>query len=743
MHYFRSIYEMAANSSILLIKNATDTDTKNLLQCTNFLPSYQKWSFDAQAQELYVGPTNYNRAKGISLERVLEEQNQCFSKTVVIAQGLTEQQLTPRAVELLKRIYVGDTDTFSRGLYKVILVGSDQLTLPQELVNIVLVADNPTLNKVDQIVDIINFKYQAEKAQIHYFSLLPIEVAQQPILSYARTILGRTQLQIEYDIISLFASYQFNNDSLCRINTEFLQANMSNFQLLEVTSYPTNRAIDSNIGMNALNEWINHSASLFDDSKRIKELDLDLLKGVLLTGLPGCGKSTCAQNIANIFHLPLVQLNLSKLVKMDDTQAATLLTKELKGLESYTPCVLLIDEVEQLSSKVKTLQQIITWLNTKQSLVFTVAIANDLSMLPETLLNSQCFDQAFFANLPNRDSRIKLLRKHLDATYFPITDTDLAVLADNTEGFSQADLASMVKKVKNKIWFLKLFNSELFKQKALKVIKDFKPLAQRSAQQIEQLTQQAHKLNIPDAALTSELGLAPMSQELIDDLIEHPCNKEIVGKIIDCLMYFNKESLDSNHSALFWKLLEVSPLAIMYLCKHPLSRNYFVPTKLNMHIAYEYILLKGLSYHLTYVPEYILYDIDLPENSEKRKMYQAIMDLMQKDNFLSLLGTHNFNRSSSNQFINPSQNTMIIGTDQNIGELSISSQPYSSGLSIWYNQYEEKYFKSPHDTQIQTKLIRHNKNRSELLLAQPFVSNSPLVNNCTNSYYLSEGFYLI
>lgn len=132
------------------------------------------------------------------------------------------------------------------------------------------------------------------------------------------------------------------------------------------------------------------------------------------------------------------------------------LRQALKIAETISPCVLWIDEIEKSFAGVgqtsgasdvttRLFGQFLTWMQEKDSTVFTVATANDISKLPPEFLRKGRFDELFFVNLPEDKERRKIFEIHLKKRDKWNRDIDTIKLLKETEGFNGADIEVVVK----------------------------------------------------------------------------------------------------------------------------------------------------------------------------------------------------------------------------------------------------------------------------------------------------------
>ena len=180
---------------------------------------------------------------------------------------------------------------------------------------------------------------------------------------------------------------------------------------------------------------------------------LDPPRGVLLTGVPGCGKSLVAKTLAHTWGLPLVLLDPSRLYSKYIGESEQRLSAALSTVEAMAPAVLWIDEIEKgLASSgdadggvsKRLLGTFLRWMQERSGDVFMVATANDVSALPPELLRRGRFDEIFFVDLPGTDERAEILTIHISKRGQNPGHFDLPGLVAGSEGFSGAELETVV-----------------------------------------------------------------------------------------------------------------------------------------------------------------------------------------------------------------------------------------------------------------------------------------------------------
>ena len=186
-------------------------------------------------------------------------------------------------------------------------------------------------------------------------------------------------------------------------------------------------------------------------------------KGVLVTGVPGSGKSMTAKAMATAWSLPLIRLDIGRvfggLVGASEQNMRT----ALKTAEAVAPCVLWIDEIEKgfaagasgsgdSGTSARVFGTFLTWMQDKTAAVFVMATANNISLLPPEFLRKGRFDEIFFVDLATASERTVIFRIHLTARLkagpalgdLAVTDDLLDTLVGMTEGFTGAEIEQAV-----------------------------------------------------------------------------------------------------------------------------------------------------------------------------------------------------------------------------------------------------------------------------------------------------------
>ncbi len=202
--------------------------------------------------------------------------------------------------------------------------------------------------------------------------------------------------------------------------------------------------IDSVGGLTELKHWLQQRSNAF--SERAREYGLPQPKGMLILGVPGCGKSLIAKTTSRLWGLPLLRLDMGRVYdgSMVGRSEANL-RNALKTAESISPAILFIDEIDKAfaggagsadsdgGTSSRIFGSFLTWMQEKSSPVFVMATANRVEKLPGEFLRKGRFDEIFFVDLPNAEERKEIFRIHLSKRRQDISRFDLDQLANMSE----------------------------------------------------------------------------------------------------------------------------------------------------------------------------------------------------------------------------------------------------------------------------------------------------------------------
>jgi SpoVK/Ycf46/Vps4 family AAA+-type ATPase len=193
-------------------------------------------------------------------------------------------------------------------------------------------------------------------------------------------------------------------------------------------------------GLEALKKWLDSKKTIFfasDDA--LQERDLTTPKGILLAGVPGCGKSLSAKMVAKEWELPLFRFDIGTVYDKWVGESEKKMKEALQFIDNVSPCVVWVDEIEKALSVSnsgndtgnRVLGQFLFWLQESKSRVFLVATANDISLLPFELFRKGRFSEIFFIDLPNAAERKAAISQYADKSlHIRFSDIDMKELVN-------------------------------------------------------------------------------------------------------------------------------------------------------------------------------------------------------------------------------------------------------------------------------------------------------------------------
>lgn len=147
-------------------------------------------------------------------------------------------------------------------------------------------------------------------------------------------------------------------------------------------------------------------------------------KGVLLCGIPGCGKSAAAKFTAEELGLELLRMDVGSLMDRYQGVSEQRMRDALKMAETVSPCVLWIDELEKGFSGAagdgdngsfkRMFGYMLGWMQENTTPCFIFATANDIGSLPKEFFRSGRFDALFAVYLPTARECANIIKVHMD-----------------------------------------------------------------------------------------------------------------------------------------------------------------------------------------------------------------------------------------------------------------------------------------------------------------------------------------
>jgi SpoVK/Ycf46/Vps4 family AAA+-type ATPase len=275
-------------------------------------------------------------------------------------------------------------------------------------------------------------------------------------------------------------------------------------------------------GLQNLKRWLlKRDESWLDEAK---SYGLPAPKGILITGVPGCGKSLTAKAIGAAWQLPLLRLDIGKIFAGLVGSSEQNMRTAIRTAEAIAPCILWIDEIEKgfagssgsgdSGTSARVFGSFLTWMQEKTHAVFVVATANNIDKLPPEFLRKGRFDEIFFVDLPTLSERkliwelhIKKRLKNADVLgKTKLTDKLVSQLAEITEGYSGAEIEQAV--------VVALFDA--FSEKRainiedlIKAVKNMVPLSITQAEAVDTMRDWANVRAVAATAIEDMAEIAP------------------------------------------------------------------------------------------------------------------------------------------------------------------------------------------------------------------------------------------
>lgn len=364
-----------------------------------------------------------------------------LDRKIILLKDVVSYLAEPKIVSKLK----GIARMICNGVDATIIMVSDILVIPKELEKFITILEMDYLESDEIKQTILKFIKDNHMKEIKE-SLLD---------EMALAFKGLT----EFEINNLLALAYADDGELSRNDLHLIfdqkQQMIKKAGILEMI--PLKENFEDIGGLENLKEWFERKAIVYKDIERAKTYGVDMPKGVLIAGLPGCGKSLSAKAAAALFEVPLLRLDMGRLMGKYVGESEHNLRQAIALTEAISPCVLWIDELEKAFAGIggtgggtdvttRLFGNFLTWMQEKENPVFVVATANDITKLPPELLRKGRFDEIFYVGLPEDDEREKIFRIHIakrrkqDVKNIKIVD-----LVSRTEGFSGADIEGVVK----------------------------------------------------------------------------------------------------------------------------------------------------------------------------------------------------------------------------------------------------------------------------------------------------------
>ncbi|MGD0135615.1 MAG: AAA family ATPase [Bryobacteraceae bacterium] len=311
--------------------------------------------------------------------------------------------------------------------------------------------------------------------------------SEETIQQVARTLLGLTIDESRYALRRAFATGRgLGSESFpALLEEKKLLVNRSG--VIEFIADPTD--LGDVGGLEGLKTWLVERSKLFEmrDS-----LDAEIVpKGLLMMGIPGCGKSLCVKAVASQFQLPLYRVDMTEIFSGRHGNPEGAFVEACKMMEDMAPAVLWFDEIERgLTTNESGGQQgrifgfFLTWMQEKTRGLFVAATANRIELLPAEMIRKGRFDEVFFVDLPNEDEQTAIFKIHLKRRGIDEARFNIEQLIEFTVGWTGAEIEQCVVSAITKA---RLADRDLTEQDLISVAVKQVPLSRTMKEQINQI----------------------------------------------------------------------------------------------------------------------------------------------------------------------------------------------------------------------------------------------------------------
>lgn len=306
-------------------------------------------------------------------------------------------------------------------------------------------------------------------------------------------------------------------------------------------------------GLENLKQWLEQRSTIIRRLDEATSQGVKTPKGVLIAGMPGCGKSLTAKVAAGLFQLPLLRLDIGSLLGKYVGESEHNMRRALSMAETVSPCILWVDELEKAfvgmgggnASEVtaRLLGYFLTWMQEKTGAVFVIATANDITALPPELLRKGRFDEIFYVGFPNPVEREKILGIHLGKSGQRVADLRMDELVNLCRDYCGADIENSINEAVANAF---ISAGALTQQHLEDAIRSTIPLRETLRDQVGKYEELFEKLKLRPASEYQGLSVAQMIKMAADP---NHVKREEVARNPDCPgNQLEKLSMDAQRS---------------------------------------------------------------------------------------------------------------------------------------------------------------------------------------------------
>ena len=421
-----------------------------------------------------------------------------------------------RLKQLLNRI-----QNHYRGEAVVVLV-SESILIPPEIESQIMLFQLPLPNREE-------IQNQCEQ----HAMIIPPEL----LARLSSTCSGLTQTEVD-QVLSLAAQKsQLLDESALEMILREKEQIIAKSGVIEMV--PVSEKLEDIGGLENFKDWLRSRANILNRLSEAQRFGVKAPKGVLIAGMPGCGKSLSAKAAARLFKLPLLRLDIGSLLGKYVGESEHNMRRALQMAETVSPCVLWIDELEKAfvgmsgnnASEVSSrlLGYFLTWMQEKTGAVFIIATANNITALPPELLRKGRFDEIFYVGFPNAKERRAILEIYLRKSKQELKRFDIETLVAKCRYYSGADIQNAINEALENAFVqpTPLLTQEL----VVEAIRNTVPLRETLREKVSEYEKLFEKLKLRPASRDDGISVATMIN-LAD--APNPIKREELASNPDC-----------------------------------------------------------------------------------------------------------------------------------------------------------------------------------------------------------------
>lgn len=394
----------------------------------------------------------------------------------------TDIQNNPKLIRRLRDAYQALKNNF-----KTLIMTSPTAFIPAELSKEIAVIDFP-MPTVTELEKLLN-------STLDSFKQVQIDLTDLDKDDFVKAALGLTWDEARLAFLHAFSGKKIINGTAIKTIIEEKCRIVRKDGILDYVD--VDFSMEEIGGLENLKDWLKTRTRFF--SKEAMKFGLTAPKGILLTGISGCGKSSCVKAISQYWKLPLMRLDMTKVYGGVIGNPEETMRRALQTIEAVAPVILWIEEIEKGVAgfaqgdggvTARIFSSFLTWMQEKKALVFVAATANQIDQLPPELLRKGRFDEIFFTDLPSEAERMEIFRVHIAKRNHDPLKFKLVDLSKATPGYSGAEIEQVVASG----MFLAFSQKRKFNDLDLyKEISRTVPLSTTMAEQIKEIKRWADK----------------------------------------------------------------------------------------------------------------------------------------------------------------------------------------------------------------------------------------------------------